>query len=588
MDDFDENGVYIGPGQGADTDGADAGANTPPAPPASNPLPADMPPAAAVHAIGPASPVPAPVHRSSRITRPTQFSSTNSSSTSASSSSSPPNTTSSSGLVQPRRRATPAATPRLERLYSSHKLTQEKLKKKREDALRAPPGCTFSPKIEASQRSQRRGQSGGSGSEKNKSASDSGGSRFNRLYATHQATQRKIEAMRQARQDEECTFKPKINKRRSKRSPTKSSSLGGLGASPGVGSRHDLLYATHSKYQAKKDAARATLGMEECTFSPKTNTSRQPKHRNKLYNRERIMQSMSEREARKRELEVEGCTFAPRINSRSEHRQGSDMDASERLYKQAEERRQRRLKAEIDAAHKEEEACSFKPQTSSPPLNRNASGGADSAFDRLYDNAQQRRESREAASQQQEFAFQPEINERSRELARHSDDRSLHEYLYKEGLAKTLQRQSMGDYRTTMRHRLEEEELEHCTFDPVVWKGRRKEMQHANRNKQKRIDALATQDEKEGVLLPDPEEDNYGQGEGDIGAAGDGSGGMIGAGNENKDLMPTAEATAPASLSVSVEAAPEALPGAAPQLDGGEFYQNEGEVDDDYDEDEMY
>ena len=107
---------------------------------------------------------------------------------------------------------------------------------------------------------------------------------------------------------------------------------------------------------------------------------------------------------------------------------------------------------------------------------------ADDTFERLYQNAEEQRIARDVRESvgNNECTFQPEINERSRELARHSDDRSLHEYLYKEGLAKTLQRQSLGDYKTTLRHRMEDEEMEHCTFDPVIWKGKKKKSSKNN------------------------------------------------------------------------------------------------------------
>ena len=148
------------------------------------------------------------------------------------------------------------------------------------------------------------------------------------------------------------------------------------------------------------------------------------------------------------------------------------LTVGERLYANAIERNLRKEKAEIDAKIKEESDCSFKPAVNKM-LSPHA---ADDTFERLYQNAEEQRIARDVRESvgNNECTFQPEINERSRELARHSDDRSLHEYLYKEGLAKTLQRQSLGDYKTTLRHRMEDEEMEHCTFDPVIWKGKKR------------------------------------------------------------------------------------------------------------------
>ena len=376
---------------------------------------------------------------------------------------------------------------RIEQLYASHAKTQEKRRKQRALEAQSPKGCTFRPKLEkrlsrSSDKFRTEAQNGKSNQKKGSPGKAGGGegSRFERLYAGHKATQEKIARARAAKLDEKCTFKPRINK------PRKKKTTGGADASPRSlsaqqtgGSRYDMLYQKASAYELKRQKSMQTLGMEECTFSPRINTQHRaaPKNRSPLYDGEAIRMAQDLRDEKRRELELKNCTFEPNIN-----RRGGDMPstadgtaAGERLYKNAENLRQKRLKASLDAAAKEEVECTFKPKLaakkSTSSMKTDASGG-ETAFERLYSNAQKQREAREAAMQRasSQYEFQPKINGKSRELARHSDDRSLHEYLYREGLAKTLQRQSQGDYRTMMRHRLEEEELELCTFDPKLWK----------------------------------------------------------------------------------------------------------------------
>ena len=405
--------------------------------------------------LQPAAPPPGPVQTKKMKPVPATTTTTNNR---TNNSSTRTTTTPSSSRARKKKNAIVASSPHLERLYSSHRLTQEKMKKKREQS--ADPECTFSPKLN---KPRRRKSSTG-----NKPPPKSG-SRFDRLYKNHALTKAKIARKREEVHDEHCTFKPKTNKRRPKKQEKKLSQT--------KGSRHDLLYKTAKVYEQRKQEARQSLGLEECTFSPQIN-SRTPVERAPLYDYEDIIVAQSIREQQKVELELEGCTFSPEINERSRSPIGSlDLDVGERLYANAVEREQRRLKAETDAKIREEEACSFKPVVNT--MDRQSS---DDTFERLYQHAEEQRIAREIREQNVEHTFQPEINERSRELARHSDDRSLHEYLYKEGLAKTLQRQSLGDYKTTLRHRIEDEEMAHCTFDPKVWRGRKLEMQHAGKH----------------------------------------------------------------------------------------------------------
>ncbi len=387
---------------------------------------------------------------------------------------------------------------RINQLYASHAETQEKRRKQRALEAQSPRGCTFQPKLEKrlsrssdkfrteaqmsklSKKKASRGKADGAAAAE---------SRFERLYAGHKATQEKIARARAAKLDEKCTFKPRINKPRKKTSD--SSSPRSLGSQKTGGSRYDMLYKTASAYELKRQKSMQTLGMEECTFSPRTNTRRRaaPKNRSPLYDGEAIRMAQDLRDQKRRELELKNCTFEPNINRRGGNQSttADGTEVGERLYKNAENLRQKRLKASMDAAAKEEVECTFKPKlaTKRSMLNMKTSPSVgETAFERLYGNAQKQREAREAAMQRasSQYEFQPKINGKSRELARHSDDRSLHEYLYKEGLAKTLQRQSQGDYRTTMRHRLEEEELELCTFDPKLWK---------NEEQRKRAEAKA-------------------------------------------------------------------------------------------------
>jgi hypothetical protein len=325
------------------------------------------------------------------------------------------------------------------------------MKKKREANLH--PECTFSPKLNKPRRKK----------ESNNGDSKSKSSRFDRLYQSHRLTQDKLLKKRIARHDEECTFTPKTNtsRRRNKKKPTTDPAL----TKNGTQSRHDLLYHQARNSQLKKEVARQSLG-EECTFTPKLNTRALKEERHALYDYEAIIVAKNERASRKVESELEGCTFSPDINSRSKSGNAQSTspdgdDVATRLYRNAQERKERLLKMEHDQKVKEELLCSFKPV-----VNKNKIQSANDTFERLYANAQEQRYAKEIREQTVEYSFKPEINDRSRELARHSDDRSLHDYLYKEGLAKTLQRQSLGDYKTTLRHRREDEEMEHCTFQP--------------------------------------------------------------------------------------------------------------------------
>ena len=368
-----------------------------------------------------------------------------------------------------------ASMSRINQLYESHKKKQEKLNKRRELEKASPQGCTFQPKLEK-RLSRSSDKFRVEKTKTKKKASGDRGNPFERLYAGHKATQEKIARARAAKLEEKCTFKPRINKPRKKKN-SQGDSTRSLATQKTVGSRHDLLYQTASAYELKRQKSMQTLGMEECTFSPKTNSHRRsaPKNRSPLYDGEAIRIAQDVRNQKRREQELKHCTFEPNINRRGAHMStvADGTAAGERLYKNAESLRQKRMKASMDAAAKEEVECTFKPKLSTKKsIRKKASTSGETAFDRLYGNAQKQREAREAAMQRAslEYEFQPKINNKSRELARHSDDRSLHEYLYKEGLAKTLQRQSQGDYKTTMRHRLEEEELEKCTFDPKLWK----------------------------------------------------------------------------------------------------------------------
>lgn len=345
-----------------------------------------------------------------------------------------------------------ASSPRLEHLYSSHRIKQELMKKKRDEAV--DPECTFAPKLITSRRSNKKRESDPTTTRR---SSKGNSSRFDRLYQSHRITQDKIARKRQQSHNEECTFTPKTNSSR-QRNTNKTANKNSLKKPV---SRHDLLYDQAKNRQLRKEQARMSLGMEECTFSPKINSKQLKKERTALYDYEKIMHSKSEREFLKVERAVEGCTFSPDINRRSPVSTSPDNDVSDRLYRNAKERKARLEKMEKDQKEREDSLCSFKPA-----VNKTKRQGDNNTFERLYANAQEQRYAREIREQTIEFSFRPEINEKSRELARHSDDRSLHEYLYKEGLAKTLQRQSLGDYKTSLRHRLEDEEMEFCTFHP--------------------------------------------------------------------------------------------------------------------------
>ena len=410
-----------------------------------------------------------------------------------------PSSSRSNKPIPPKSLRSAESSSRIDQLYESHKKTQEKLKKRRELEAASPKGCTFQPKLKKTQ---------GKGSKGDKSAE---GSRFERLYADHKAKQEKFQKARQSKLEEKCTFKPKINKpRRKKKSPSGQQTLADQRTG---GSRHELLYKTASKYHMKKEKARETLGMEECTFSPKTNTRRRggaPKSRSPLYDGDAIRMAADIRNQKSREHELKECTFEPNINRRGRNSMTvvDTKAVGERLYQNAADLRKKRMKAVEDAAAKEEVECTFSPKLAakSSSISLVKSQG-ETAFNRLYDNAQKQREAREAAQQRASFQyeFKPKINGRSRELARHSDDRSLHEYLYKEGLAKTLQRQSQGDYKTSVRHRLEEEELELCTFDPKISKKERRRKKEQERaavlkaqNDKKTLEALKL--EKERIL----------------------------------------------------------------------------------------
>ena len=245
-----------------------------------------------------------------------------------------------------------ASSPRLERLYSSHKLTQEKMKKKRQQAA-AHPECTFSPKLNKPRRKKNNGNNNNS----------SGVNRFDRLYHGAAITKAKIAKKREQVHDEHCTFTPKTNRRRSGRTSSSSSNASsanskkkGTTTSLERKATSERLYNTAKVYEQRKQEARQSLGMEECTFSPKLNP-RQPKtERKELYDYEDIIVAQSMREQQKVENELEGCTFSPEINSRSRSMEGSpdSLTVGERLYANAIERNLRKEKAEIDAKIKEE------------------------------------------------------------------------------------------------------------------------------------------------------------------------------------------------------------------------------------------
>ena len=231
---------------------------------------------------GPPPPLPPPPTTTPTVVRPPSNHSSSSTTTTSTTSSVTSTTArrhnSSTSSKTKKRLTKPASSPRLESLYSSHKLQQEKIKKKRAEAR--DPECTFSPKLNKPRTKKDRSNPGDT---------TGGGSRFDRLYQSHQATQDKIARKRQEVHDEECTFKPKTNKRRprSEKSSSSSSSSSSGTLTSGTGSRHDLLYSNAKVYQQKKEVARQSLGLEECTFSPRIN-DRQPKLRQPLYDYEEI------------------------------------------------------------------------------------------------------------------------------------------------------------------------------------------------------------------------------------------------------------------------------------------------------------
>ena len=226
---------------------------------------------------------------------------------------------------------------------------------------------------------------------------------FERLYDDGRKIAKKLASEKKRLQKEQCTFVPKINTRRSRKS-----------ASPGV------------KTSTKQGSG--ALGTAAAAASTSENDGEtEDDFSTRLYNRERIVQAKKDKEDMKEKLELEKCTFAPRVNKKTVGPKRVKGKVVDRLAN-AGQRSAEKLKEKREQLEREEkEICSFKPEINrkvpkflADKLKRSRQRQEGIPFhERLYDagKMQQIRAKRMQESAGNECTFRPKINALSNSIA---------------------------------------------------------------------------------------------------------------------------------------------------------------------------
>lgn len=227
-------------------------------------------------------------------------------------------------------------------VYSSlyTRAVQQQQRRREAVAARADAECTFTPKTRSAGKRGRKGAR-------------------RRLYDAEQMKAKAVEreALREKHETENCTFVPAIN--RSGRSGDSAGSVDQATAAKRA-AVYDKLFEDAKKSQAKLQAVAKAREAEEratLTFKPAINRSRSksPSRQRSGPVGERLYRSGVESAARRQAITasatagMEGCTFKPQISKASAQRaaakakatEGSPVPVHERLFKEAKNRPKR-------------------------------------------------------------------------------------------------------------------------------------------------------------------------------------------------------------------------------------------------------
>ena len=201
------------------------------------------------------------------------------------------------------------------------------------------------------------------------------------LYATHQKTQEKIEALRGFYATLGCTFAPDITSRARRSASTEA--------------RYERLYRTASLTKEKKMAL-AEQFEEKCSFKPKINARSMkagPQGERYIYLHKTAIDAERKIQVKRELLIKETCTFTPKINrdrrrkskSRSRERRGKGIERMSPSKEELQRKKVQRLQCKVALDLKE---CTFKPKRLSKPYKTRVSVGVIGLFGDMYERSQ--------------------------------------------------------------------------------------------------------------------------------------------------------------------------------------------------------
>lgn len=202
------------------------------------------------------------------------------------------------------------------------------------------------------------------------------GNRFEHLYSHAESMRKKHEADVERSVRSSCTFKPKTNQDKRKRSKSVDEGANGQSQNRTRGGYFDKLYSCASEYEARRQKRRMST-QSTFTFRPELSSrslrmaSRarsQSPHRD-LYNTNSLKEKWVKWEEEKRKLEEEGCTFKPETQPKSGSlvKGYANKKVYDRLYGHSNERLDRL--AQYNRQYRDEE---MKSATFSPNINNSS------------------------------------------------------------------------------------------------------------------------------------------------------------------------------------------------------------------------
>jgi len=270
----------------------------------------------------------------------------------------------------------------------------------------------------------------------------------------------------------------------------------------------------HQKHFTQKDRMKEKEKRiyKDYTFQPQlyTKESKSPRVQVRLQKDvfERLAEDQqnaktSDSAEKKQERDTQGCTFSPELATKNYARPtcqnaadttGAEEPFHDRLYKVASQRKvnMEKKKSELDKAATE--GCTFSPEITEKALNRTPSDPEMKAYDRLYKKADESKQKKEELRAtltllaDSDCTYAPQLcSPRSRAQA---EEANRLEELYKLGVQKQQNRgphvepttnvsaaifasdgviiSNAKDNTAAARNRLEEDQLQECTFQPVL------------------------------------------------------------------------------------------------------------------------